>query len=85
MKDANTREQLESLERTAQMAAQMIGPAFDGSGCGFTLMGYTFGEGGWMTYVSNANRQDMIKAMKEMITKLENDEDIPPAFGAPEA
>lgn len=38
-------------------------------GMGFTLMFYTFGEGGSMFYASNAKREDMIRAMQEFIAK----------------
>lgn len=39
------------------------------SGYGFTLMIYSFGPGGSMFYASNANREDMIRAMQEFIAK----------------
>ena len=39
------------------------------------------GEGGWATYVSNANRQDMISALREMANNLELEADIPPLHG----
>ena len=38
---------------------------------GFTLLIYSFGEGGDLFYISNAVREDMIKSMQEMITKLQ--------------
>lgn len=36
---------------------------------GFTLLMFTFGKGGWMTYISNAQREDMIQTMKEFTEK----------------
>ena len=39
-------------------------------GIGFSLLIFTFGEGGDMFYSSNAQREDMIKAMQEFIEKF---------------
>lgn len=41
---------------------------------GFVVLTFNFGEGkdNEMMYVSNANRQDVVKAMKEWIEKTEN-------------
>ncbi len=43
------------------------------SGYGFVVLAFNFGEGkdNEMMYVSNANRQDIVKAMKEWIEKTE--------------
>ncbi len=38
---------------------------------GFALMMFDFGDDGFMTYYSNAQRDTMIKAMKETIALLE--------------
>jgi hypothetical protein len=38
---------------------------------GFTLMLFDYGEKGNMFYISSAQREDMIKAMKEFIAKNE--------------
>jgi hypothetical protein len=40
-------------------------------GWGFGLMLFTFGEGGVMFWISNAQRADMVKTMKEWIAKNE--------------
>ena len=42
------------------------------SGWGFTLLIYSFGEGGSIFYISNANRADMLQAMKEFIKLQEH-------------
>ena len=39
------------------------------SGYGFSLLIFTFGEGGNMFYTSNAERETMIQAMQEFIAK----------------
>lgn len=43
------------------------------NGYGFVVLAFNFGEGkdNEMMYVSNANRQDIVKAMKEWIKKIE--------------
>lgn len=42
-------------------------------GVGYTLMVFTFGDGGWMTYLSTAQRKDMIASMRDLIAKLERE------------
>jgi hypothetical protein len=39
-------------------------------GYGFGLLVFSFGEGGNMFYTSNAQREDMIRAMQEFIAKF---------------
>lgn len=41
-------------------------------GFGFTLLIFNYGEGGGMFYLSSAERQDMINAMREFIHKHEH-------------
>lgn len=38
---------------------------------GFALLVFSFGEGGFLNYVSNAQREDMLCAMKEFIARAE--------------
>ena len=47
-------------------------------GMGFTLLAYEFGdiEGNKMLYVSNSNREDVIKAMVEFVSKNIKDENM---------
>ena len=40
---------------------------------GFTLFIYDYGDGGNMFYMSSAKREDMLKAMKEFISKQEGE------------
>lgn len=37
---------------------------------GFCLLLFDFGEGGYMTYISNAQRDDMILSLTELIDQL---------------
>jgi hypothetical protein len=43
-------------------------------GVGFCLTLFTFGEGGWFTYVSNAERGRMMQALEELLDKLQENE-----------
>lgn len=44
---------------------------------GFALVVFEFHEPGIGNYISNANREDMIKALRETADRLENNETIP--------
>ena len=37
--------------------------------CGFVVLAFKFNEKGEMIYVSNANREDVVKSMEEFIEK----------------
>ncbi len=63
---------LAELEEHAKEVGRLIKRIMP-PGVGFTLMMFTLGEGGWMTYLSSAERTTMIKAMKEHIEKVEAD------------
>ncbi|RKE35240.1 hypothetical protein B0G76_1301 [Paraburkholderia sp. BL23I1N1] len=58
--------------------AELLDRAF--SGYGFTLMVFDFEviTGGYMNYISNANRADMVVAMKEFIAAEEGCAHEPP-------
>ena len=64
-------------EEQAKSRMQQIAHLIEDSlpeGYGFTLLTYKFGEepNNEMIYVSNSNREDVVKAMKEWIEKTEN-------------
>jgi hypothetical protein len=40
-------------------------------GCGFFLSLFDFGDSGWTTYMSNGQRDDMVKFLRELADKLE--------------
>jgi len=61
--------QLEHLEAKAQDIGQLIGNAIP-EDVGFVLTLANFGEGGFITYVSNQNRDDTIHMLREMIGVL---------------
>lgn len=76
MSDEKKRVTLEEMERKIAEIGRIIGGEMP-RGCGFALLLFNFSnegeDGGFMNWVSNAQRPDMIKALKEMVHKLEND------------
>ena len=58
------------IEKDLRDIGQAIGKSLP-EGYGFNLLIFNFGEGGATFYISNAQRDDMIKAMKEFIAKQE--------------
>lgn len=60
------------IEHTCREIGDAIGRAIEKSGrkgkWGFSLLLFSF-QGEEMTYISNANRADMVKAMQEFINK----------------
>jgi len=46
---------------------------------GFALLVFEFGKPGIGNYISNAQRSDMIQALRETADRLEKNQDIPPA------
>lgn len=45
---------------------------------GFTLLVFEFNKPGLSNYISNADRQSMIVALRETADRLEKNQDIPP-------
>lgn len=70
--------ELERMEATARGIANIIGPVFDRAGASFVLLGFIWGPAGFSTYISNAGRAEMIRALRECVARLEADEDMPP-------
>lgn len=63
---------LEEMERKMQSIARLVGNMVP-DGWGFAVLCFSYGENGFMNWVSNAKREDMIRALREMATKLETD------------
>lgn len=64
------------IEAFAQMLAQGLGEIVKekfGGRIFFTLLLGTFGEDGWMTYVSSGERAGMIQTLRELAAKVEAD------------
>jgi hypothetical protein len=73
--------ELAELEARARKLAHAIGNGLP-KGVGFVVWLFEFGKDGWATYVSNAQRDDMIKALEELLTKLRTLGEIrPPIAG----
>ncbi len=69
---------LQPLENQCRRVGAVIGQVLDDHAehfpesprVGFCLMMFTFGEGGWSTFISNADRQDMIAGINELLSNL---------------
>lgn len=59
---------LPDLEAHAKRIARSITDALP-EGVGFALLIFDFGEHGHLTWLSNADRQDMIRALHEFMQK----------------
>lgn len=71
-------EKLTTLENLCRDIGGVIQGAIPAqSGVGFALLLFDFGEAGHLTYVSNAQRADMIKALYECIANLQAGLDQP--------
>lgn len=46
---------------------------------GFAFILFEFNEPGISNYISNADRSDMIKTLRETADRLEKNQDVPPA------
>lgn len=58
------------IKASLQELGKLIGSAMKQMpGWGFTLMLFSYGADGSMFYISSAQRQDMIKAMREFVQK----------------
>jgi hypothetical protein len=67
-------ERFEIDDEDKKRALRTIGVLIDGEvpvGMGFAVLLFDFGPGGALYYISNAERADMITAMKEFIAKWE--------------
>lgn len=62
--------ELKDLEERARHVGRLIGQHMP-PGVGFALLVFDFGEGGHMTWLSNAERESMIEAMQEMVARLQ--------------
>ncbi len=60
----------EELEATCSSLGRTIGEVIP-DGVGFAFILCDFGNEGNMAYLSNGNREDMIKMLREMATKIE--------------
>lgn len=80
------RRTLKEMEKKCREIGQSIGDRLQSSGyrgIGFALLLFDFGPGGFSTYISNAQRADMIKALREQADVLEKGLDKPPGVLEP--
>ena len=68
------REKLRAMEHEARLLGKLLDEGLRsqfGEKMGFTLFLFTFGDNEEFTYISNANRQDMINTVREWLTAQE--------------
>jgi hypothetical protein len=70
---------IKETEELMKAAGEALGETFEN--LGFALLVFPFNEPGVSNYVSNAEREDMITALREAANRLENNEVIGPAQG----
>lgn len=65
------------MEKVNREVGGLIGRAIkdSGGGYGFALFMFSFGDDPEMTWISNAERPDMVRALKEFIEKSEDGSD----------
>lgn len=73
-------DEMESVAR--QLAKEIIVPMLP-ENCGFALLVFEFHDSSRSTYIANAEREDMIKALRETADTLEKNQDVPPGMGGP--
>lgn len=64
---------LESAEVEAKKIARILKDNMP-DGWGFTLILYSYGGEGFMTYLSTGQREDCIKMLEELLLKMKNNE-----------
>ena len=61
---------IRELEEHCRHIGHAIGSTLP-QGIGFALMVFDIGPGGFLTWMSSANRQDMVKLLREQADRLE--------------
>lgn len=59
------------LSQLTHHLAQVVKGALLKRNVGFTLFLFDFGESGFLSYASSANREDMIRTLKEWLRQAE--------------
>ncbi|MCK4525950.1 hypothetical protein KAW18_01160 [candidate division WOR-3 bacterium] len=72
VKQQKTEQLLDYLGKVIQDVLNKFFP-----GWGFTLVIFKFNEKGVSSYVTSAERETMIKSLKEMVEQLEKNQDFP--------
>lgn len=73
--------QEEQLRELAKILDKTLEDAIYKERMGFALLVFRFGESGVGDYISNADREDMIKGLRELADRLEAGETIPVTLG----
>jgi len=59
------------MEAQAREIGNLLHELMGPSGLGFLVTLFEFGDGGWSTYISNGNRKDMVKYLRELAAEIE--------------
>ncbi len=73
----------ESARLSAVRFGEAMRAALAGSGMGFAVLIFDFGDRGTMAYYSDADRAGMIAAIEELLWRLRNDDASGPPPNAP--
>ena len=68
MYDAIRPEHQAKMQALAQVLDEFLNPSGE-SKIGFALLCFDFGTGGYMNYIANTDRKEMLIAMEEFITR----------------
>lgn len=76
----NSIEKQQILEKAMQAIAGAVEDTFNETigPMGYALIVFELGRPGFGNYISNAQRADMIKALRKTADRLEKNQDIPP-------
>lgn len=81
MNEIEKQQEIEEFLRYLASAIECsIGLKFNKEEIGFALLLFEFNNPDIGNYISNANRKDMIKSLRETADRLEKNQDIPPTF-----
>lgn len=69
---SNDPKRLAELEELARAVGDAVGAVCDEHGAGFALLMFDFGEGGWVTYLSNGERESTVEALRECANRIES-------------
>lgn len=77
VRDRRQRRELVKIEKRLRPAIRHVEAELP-KGWGCAIVTFTYGEGGYLTYIANAEREDMIRALRECASTIEAKKDAPP-------
>ena len=80
--DAELGKKTEVIMQCVASAVEDVLKEACGHAVGFALIIFEFGEPDVGNYISNAERSSMVKAFREVVKRLEKNQDIPASIGS---